>query len=341
MLQVNSSWLALALVPIDASLAHALERAALALGRLDARICASFARTPWHARSLLTGAASTLTGRGQPIAEIDLFTAGGIALPAPPAGSFARDGAALVDRWRAALARTDRSHWRELVAAPLDLPADWPRCPALLRALAFAAHHARQADLAALPVLPQLLQSLGATRAVLPNLAPADPAWRYPPRDLAGSARRLLRQLAAAANAGLARLHRLECDQLRAAQVLAGETRLGGLPEVLTLAEAQGAITPRGLAAQTGLSLSGAGKQLARAAALGLLVEVTGRTSWRTYLVPDLARQFGFVSIPKGRRPAPALPAASLDATLAAFDAEMAAIDALLARNASEANDGD
>lgn len=208
----------------------------------------------------------------------------------------------------------------------------------MLRALALAAHHARQADLDAVPVLPQLLQTLGVTRTVLPNLALADPAWRHPPRDIDGSARRMLRQLTAAADAGLARLHRLERDQIHAAHVLAGQTRLGGLPEVLALAEATGAVTPRGLAARTGMSLSGAGKQLARAADLGLLVEVTGRTSWRTYLVPDLARQFGFVGLPRGRPPAPALPPAPLAATLAAFDAEMAAIDALLAGNANAAD---
>lgn len=340
---MNTSWLALAAVASSAELGAAIERAALALGRLDARVCASFARTLWHERTLLTGAAATLTARGQPVAEINLFTVSGVALPAQSRvpTSNTCDGVQLVANWRAALAQTEAPHWRDLIGGPLDLPANWSRHPGLLRTLALAAQHANEADLGTLPVLPQLLQALGLTRAVLPNLALADPVWRYPPRELAGSAKRMLRQLAAAAVCGLARLHRLERDQLRATQVLAAQTRPGGLREVLALAEAEGAVTPRGLAGQTGLSLSGAGKQLARAAALGLLVEVTGRISWRTYLVPDLARQFGYVSIPKGRPPAPALPAAPLDAKLAAFDAEMVEIDALLARTSSEASDGD
>lgn len=337
---MQTPWLALAETPLTPDIVRRIETAAAAIGRLDARVSASFARGTWQERSLLTGASATLAGRRQSVAEIDLFTADGITLPARSPARGISEGVQLIANWRAALARHNPPHWRELVAVPLDIPEYWPNHPGLLRALALTAHHAGQAGPESVPVLPHLLQALGLTRAVLPNLALADPAWSYHPRDVAASARRMLQQLAAAADAGLARLHRLERDQLRAAEVLGGQTRPGGLREVLALAEAQGAVTPRGLAARCDLSLSGAGKQLARAAGLGLLVEVTGRTSWRTYLVPDLARQFGFLTPPRGRPPSPALPPAPLDSTLAAFDAEMAAIDALLARTADTAGEG-
>ena len=70
-------------------------------------------------------------------------------------------------------------------------------------------------------------------------------------------------------------------------------------------------------------------------ATTGLLVEITQRRSWRQFLTPDLAADFGYVR-PKRGRPAkepPPLPVnRDLAAVFDAFDSEMAAIDNLLVR---------
>ena len=94
----------------------------------------------------------------------------------------------------------------------------------------------------------------------------------------------------------------------------------------------QPVLSPRAVAIRLRLTISGAGKLLARAAASGLLVEVSGRQSWRAYLPPDLAQSFGFVPARRGRPLAPPPPRPALDAVLSDFDGEMRAIDERLAR---------
>ena len=91
-----------------------------------------------------------------------------------------------------------------------------------------------------------------------------------------------------------------------------------------------------------GLSVSGAGKLLARAGADGLLVEISGRQAWRAYIAPDLAVAFGYATRPIGRPPSLPGPG-SLDPVLARFDADMAAFDARLSSlgvSATDAVDG-
>jgi hypothetical protein len=78
------------------------------------------------------------------------------------------------------------------------------------------------------------------------------------------------------------------------------------------------------------MTLSGAGKLLARAADLELLAEVSGRMAWRAYMAPDIAIAFGYVTRPVGRPRAPPRQLTELEPTLTAFDREMAALDLVL-----------
>jgi hypothetical protein len=83
------------------------------------------------------------------------------------------------------------------------------------------------------------------------------------------------------------------------------------------------------------LSPAGAGKLLDRAASLEVLVEVSGRRSWKAYVLPDLAVSFGFRRAPLGRpRKAPPVSVQDRDLadTLDDFDRQMAEIDARLSR---------
>src|SRR3546814_13655071 len=81
------------------------------------------------------------------------------------------------------------------------------------------------------------------------------------------------------------------------------------------------------------MSIAGASKLLDRAAAAGLLIEITQRRSWRLFLTPDMALAFGYAR-PKRGRPAKEPPALPVSRYLAmafdAFDQGIANIDRLL-----------
>src|SRR3546814_12615872 len=104
---------------------------------------------------------------------------------------------------------------------------------------------------------------------------------------------RFLRQIAEAAATGLQRLDAMEEHRLRAAAVAGNILRPGKLFPLLAFLQLRPVTSPRVVARQLELSISGAGKLLARAADAGLLVEISGRTDWRTYLVRSEERRVG------------------------------------------------
>lgn len=89
-------------------------------------------------------------------------------------------------------------------------------------------------------------------------------------------------------------------------------------------------VAVRRVVADLDITLSGAGKLLARAANLGLLVEIGARRSWRTYVTADVAVTLGVKPPDRGRpRTLSPTPRSTAD-ILERFDAEMAAIDVRL-----------
>lgn len=170
------------------------------------------------------------------------------------------------------------------------------------------------------------------TQATLPCLTIGDKALRLFPRDSQAIVLRNLRSLSDRAEEGLARLQALEEDRLRAAAAIQAAHRPGKLLELLTLVQFVPVVSPRLVMRQLDVTISGAGKLLARAAELDLLIEVSGRQVWRTYLTRDLAIAFGFVVWPVGRPPAPPRALPEFEPALAAFDREMAEVDAMLAK---------
>lgn len=107
-------------------------------------------------------------------------------------------------------------------------------------------------------------------------------------------------------------------------------TRPGRLPQLAALLERCPVVTPKSLCTRLDLTISGAGKLLARATELGLVFEISVRQAWKVYLAADLASEFAFIDPPRGRPPSPPPTLASLDDALAQFDREMAEIDAKL-----------
>lgn len=276
-------------------LAGLLERAALAIGKLDARVSATSVRSAWVERASWTGFAEGRRGQGAEIDEIDIFVlVCGVAVPGRGSIAFAGDELAAVRSWQIALAKPDARHWRELVPVTLDLPPEWGERPALLRLLELTARHAR-ADRSTAPWLgsPALLKALGLTRTPLPCLVVADKALRFTPRDRDAIVPRYLKALTKAADDAVERLDALEGDRVRGALTLTKAMRPGKLVALAALLQRRPLLTPLGVSRALRLTLSGAGKLLARAARDGLVVEISGRQAWRAYLTPDLAMRFG------------------------------------------------
>jgi hypothetical protein len=317
-------------------LVTALERAAASIGRLDARFCVSPVASPWAIRASWTGYAAALRAQSAEIDEIDIFSREcAINLPGrPPISTHVEDPGALHE-WQARLRQRELHYWRDIATMPTAVGEDWNRRPALLRALEVAARHARaDATIAPWLTFPALLHSMAITRATLPCLTIGDRAMRLAPRESEAIIVRNLRALADRAEEGLQRLQGLEDQRLHAAVGIRDAHRPGKLLELAAFIQFAPVASPRLVADKLDLTLSGAGKLLARAADLGLLTEVSGRRAWRTYMPPDLAIAFGLVSRPIGRPHAAPRQLADLEPALSAFDHEMAEIDTMLSKYA-------
>lgn len=313
---------------------YLIERASVAIGRLDAQVSASSVARPWSLRASWTGYARALQLQGVEVDDIDVFSWGsGVTVPGRPRLHTTIDHFAGFAPWRARLDETGR-HWTEELPFTVKPQPRRSRLPVLLRALDLQADFLKaDPTIAAWLALPVLLHRLGLTEAPLPCLVSGDRQLLHATRerDRGVAIRRILRSLEAAAIAGRRSLKAIEDARSISAAAVVGERRPTSLRRLTTLMMVAPVQSPEAVARRLKLTLSGAGKLLSRAAALGLVVEVSGRRAWRIYVVPDLAIALGLVATPKGR-PAmrPALPPASRDlaAVLAEFDSELAAFDA-------------
>lgn len=314
----------------DNHLVQLLVDTTVAIARLDERFSASFIASPWTQRASWSGYARALEAQGMEVEEIDIFGREcGVPLPFRAPIATVGDPLAALPAWRARFAGNARRHWAEDLGLTFDPPAGWGDRPALLRALELQARRTRSVGPSVWLDLPLLLQRLGITRALLPNLVAGDKALRLAPHDR-GILPRFLRGLQAAAADGLTQLNALERDRQRAASVLADCLRPGKLAALAALLPLRPVLSPTRVAADLAVTISGAGKLLQRAESQGLVVEVRRRHNWRLYLPPDLAVRFGFIAPPRGRPPSPPPASKDLEAILAQFDAEMLKFEQVL-----------
>lgn len=314
-------------------LASALERAAASIGRLDARVSASSVALSWRRRASWTGYTTALRAQGAEIDEIDIFGREcAVDLPGRPRMPTHLDDRDALLEWQKSLAERDVRHWRDDLPISTVVAEDWSQRPVLLRALEIVGRHAR-ADRTITPWLtvPALLRSMKVTQVALPCLAIGDKALRLSPRDAQAIVIRNLRAFGDRAEEGLEQLQALEDDRLRAAAAVSGAHRPGKLINLLALLQFVPVVSPRLIARQLGITISGAGKLLSRAADVDLVVEVSGRQAWRTYVARDIAIRFGLIQRPVGRPPAPPRYVVNLEPALAEFDREMAELDTMLA----------
>lgn len=312
----------------------AIASCSLAIGRLDARFIVSPVAKPWAMRAAWTGYAKALQLQSAEIEEIDVFSWGcGLPLPGRPPLPSHLD---LFDRfaeWRASL-DADALSWRDALPTAIGEPGEAKDHPPLVRALDTVRQLARiDHSIMAWLGLAFALRDHGLAASPLPCLAGGAKAFRMKRRPDADDWLAVLRALESAARIGLERLHGLERHYRDAQRAIAAEYRPGALPALLALIQYRPLISPQSVAELLSMSIAGASKLIERASMAGLLVEITQRRSWRQYLTPDLAADFGYLPAKRGR-PTKERPPLPLDRDLAsvfdAFDREMAAIDNLL-----------
>jgi hypothetical protein len=327
----------------DATLADALANASAALARLDARVCASSLRASWKMRASWNGYATALNLQQSPLEEIDIIAeCCGLRLPARPVPRTEDEPFAAYEPWLARLNEPDGRHWAEDLDLTFEAPIGWRDATGLIRALTLLDMMARtDRSGAAWLAFPTLLRRMGLTRVALPCMVIGDASQRTLRDARPVLLKRLLKQITRTAEGGLDRLDALELHTRRAASAIAGEHRPGKLTNLALIALSRPCLAARSAASLLGITISGAGKLLERASALGILSEISGRGSWRTYVAADVAIALGQRPVDRGRRPSMGRNAPEVTDILGAFEREMAEIDARLDRLGIATNDGD
>lgn len=315
------------------ALADELAQASAALARLDARVSASSLRPGWILRASWAGYAAALRLQQSPVEEIDIIAERcGLRLPGRALIRTEDEPFAAYEPWLAALAEpTDgprARHWSDGLPFTFDPPEGWREAPALVRALHLLDMSAR-ADRTLAPWLafPLVLRRIGLTRTALPCMALGEPAQRFASDPRPVLLKRLLKAIRRQAEDGLERLDRLEASARRTALAVAQEHRPGKLADLARLALTRPCLAARSLAPLVDVTVSGAGKLLERATVLGIMVEISGRGSWRTYVAPDVAQSLGLRSAERGRPPSVSTAVPEVADILAGFDSEMAEIE--------------
>ncbi|WP_209773951.1 hypothetical protein [Azospirillum rugosum] len=350
-----------------AARAAALERAALAVARLDATLDGHPLLPAWQhwVRLEAVRAHAGLDGHRVDPQRLAAFLEG-LRLRAPDTAVPHERGADLdalshaLRLYGLMLAAADRRPARELdetTEAPehrrlaedalwaLTQAAPGARLPALARAMRawLVADRPRGAVRAALPVA---LQATGVTKALLPILAGADTLRPDSPTDADGWGLAFACSLEREATEGLTILRRLE-HTWRGARAAIGPRRSNSrLPAAVDLLAAAPLLGPARLASLLGCSLRGAGLMMEELVACGAAVEVTGRGSHRLYGLPGTEGIRGETAGPRrhghrrGRPPKIAVPEPMaavepppppVPARLERLEVDYTALDALLA----------
>lgn len=317
-------------------LAAAIEVSAASIARLDARVSVSSVALPWRRRAAWTGYARALQLQGTEIDEIDVFLWGcDHNLRDRPHRSSAANEFGDFGPWTARLDQPASVNWRDSLPFTPAAPDGERVWPALLRTVEILRQAVRSTPaIDAWLWLPILLKAHGTSESPLPCLVEGTKAFRLRATPTPEEWRAVVRAIGKAASQGTDRLVAMESFHRRAVTLIAGERRPGSLPGLIALSALQPLLSPQAVAKLLDMSLPGAGKLLARAAEMGLLVEISGRMAWRRYLVPDLAVSFGYLATPRGRpakSPHPDALDRTLASTLASFDMEMEELSSKLA----------
>lgn len=320
-------------VALEPHLAVALEAAVARISELSGRISASSVAIPWRRRAAFAGYARGLQLQGVEIDDVDVFSwACGISLPGRPRRTTVIDEFGALAPWLRQLQTLERSAWKDALPFPPSTRSELPR---ILQALELQRQYAlRSGSIDAWLSLPTIIYGLGLSRSPLPCLVAGSKAFRLIPQVPTETVRATLKAIETSSKQGLAALDTMETAYRASIRAIRAEFRPGKLTALLALSLSVTVLSPASVATALDLSVAGAGKLLDRAAALELLVEISGRRSWKTFVAPDLAIRLGIRRATLGRprkEPPPLSHDRELAGTLEDFDREMAEIDARLA----------
>lgn len=321
-------------VPFSSGLVLALEDCAASIARLDGRVSISPIARPWRRRAAYSGYARALQLQGVEIDEIDVLSWGcGLSIPQRPRRASNLEEFDGFPRWWESLLTGDSGQWRDQLPFTPVLANE---LPIILRAIDLARQYAwRVGSEHAWLALPRFLHRLGLTESPLPCLVGGAKALRGRSQPSGDLIRGIVRFLASAAVKALDTLDAMEMAYRASGRALLDQHRPGALVRLFALSLSAPVLSPKSAADALSLTLSGSGKLLERAAEVGMLIEVTGRKAWKTFLTPDLAIAFGFRAAGASRtRKLPTLLPGdrALADVFDAFDQEIAAIDATLGR---------
>jgi hypothetical protein len=317
----------------SSTLVIALETCTASIARLDGRVAVSPIARPWRLRAAWAGYARALQLQGIEIDEIDVLS-WGCALPLPERPRRASNLAEFdaFPLWWGSLMVGDNGQWRDQLPFTPIIASD---LPVLLRAIDLSRQYAlRSGREQPWLALPRFLHHLGMTQSPLPCLVGGAKALRShaPPSD--DVLRGIVRSMTSVAQDALETLDVMESSYRGSARVLTAQHRPGALVRLLALSLSTPVLSPKSVAQALDFTLSGAGKLLERAEQAGMLVEISGRKAWKTYLTPDLATAFGFrhASGGRSRRELSLLPGdRALADVFEDFDREIASINERLA----------
>jgi hypothetical protein len=315
-----------------ADCAPQLERASIAIGRLDGRISGSPVASSWNRRAIWSGYARALQLSGVEIDEIDVISrATGVHLAGRPLRPTLVDEFAMLEPWERELRARGR-HWTDGLPFSADASRERGTCPSLLVALDLVSQYVRaSAGPDGWLTLPLLLHRLGVTTTPLPCLVAGDQRMPHVTVDSGPMFRRVLTELRDRAERGYSQLIELEQHRQRSVGTTSKERGSSSMGDLARLLASDPVQTPAAVARSLGLTISGAGKILTRAEGSGMIIEVSGRRAWRTYMTPDVATALGYRPLSRARRVGLAadgvLMDRALDQALADFDRQMAEFD--------------
>lgn len=294
---------------LDPRLSRALERSALALGRLDNALSGHPLAPAWRHWTRLEAAARHAAIDGL---AVDPMRLAGLleglrlsARPDLPKHERGQEHQAIqhaLDLFLLMRALDDpprdeegaaSEHRAAVLAALGHLADERPRAPSVLTAAGTGLLSGLEAGIGRGPLraaLPHFLVGAGLVRSLMPGITGADALHGDSPKNRTAWLGRFLEAVAAEAEASLADL-RVRTGAWRAAhQALAapepGRRRVRAdalLPCAADLLAAAPFLGPAGLARTLGCSLRGAGRLLDQLAARGIAAEVTGRTTHKLY----------------------------------------------------------
>ncbi len=321
-------------------LAIALADASSALGRLDARVSASSIEKAWFIRAAWFGYHTALQLQGHEIDEIDLICLiYGVRMKGRPNFSTNEDITSGLDDWKKSLTKRSDEHWNTALPFTFERSDKWHDAPALVQAITICDQWVRNTgNIDGWLHFPILITQLKIALRPLPCLVIGTKQQRHRGNDREAILIRLLNQVQDAAIVGLARLRALE-NHINRAQIVAQATRRSqSIVKTTVLSLRRPVFTPRDIAAHLGISISGAGKLLAKCEKSGLVHSMNSTESWRHFASADVGVLLRLVPDNKGRpvKVARASPAPSAESILARFDAEMAEFEAVAGRHSPE-----